>query len=119
MSQPNKNKLRFTHHALRRGLERMLKIEAPYTLEQLINMKKLLLKTMEWDSFNVRWVIHDYKLRFIVHDGHVVTILPYDHTPRQLPISKFAKKFSKKLERMGTRRNMKATERKGKYDGKD
>ena len=86
----------------------MLEIEAPYTIEQLMKMKKLLVKTIVWDGFNMRWVLEECRLYLIVRGNAVITILPFDETPDQKPVSEFAKKFGKKRERMGKRRNAKS-----------
>ena len=107
----------FTAHALERALERMLQIEKPYSVKQYNNVKELVLKNMEWNSFNCKWVLLDYGLELVIEDDKVVTIAPASDSVSESyygaqPIGEFKKAYTKKCLRLGRKRNAKNREKK-------
>jgi len=85
----------------------MLGLEKPYSIKQLNDIKILLLKTMEWNEYNCKWVLHDYHLEFVIKNDKVVSIIPYDSVGGLKPIGEYQKEFSKKRKKQGCRRNAK------------
>jgi len=111
------DRFRFTAHALERALERMLELEKPYSVKQYNNVKELVLKNIEWNSFDCKWVLPDYGLELVIESDNVVTIAPASDVVSETyygaqPISKFKKIFTKKCLRLGRKRNAKNREKK-------
>ena len=108
----------FTAHSLERALERMLEIDKPYTQQQYNNIKELILKNMEWNSFDCKWILPDYDLELVMEADMVVTIAPSTTVASESyygskPISQFKKTQPKLCLKLGRMRNAKNREKKG------
>ncbi len=96
----------FSTHSLERGLERLMKYEAPYSEEQMELMRKFVLNTMEWNPFIERWVLPDYNAEVVVVDGSVVTIIIREKKEiERRPVTEFQSTMNKKCMRLGRTRN--------------
>ena len=112
----------FTAHALERGLERMLEIHKPHTQKQFDNIKLLILKSMQWNDLDCKWVLPDYGLELVMRDDKCVTLSPKDGKSSDefhglKPITDFQKRYNKKYMKLGRSRNRNNKDKKGNEGG--
>ena len=99
----------FGEHALKRGLERMVDKFEPYTQHDYDQIKKLILKNMEWNELAANWELRDWGLEFVIRDSKVVTISPLEDKNKDVTkirrITEFHKLNQKKYMRLGRTQN--------------
>jgi len=103
------DKFGYSTHALERGLERLMKIQPPYSKDQFRMIRKFMQKAKIWNPFKGRWVIEEHDAELVIENGTVVTVVTSENKKRSVykPVSYFEKKFSKKCKQMGNARNNK------------
>ena len=103
VAMSKEDRFSFTAHALERGLERMLEIEAPYTKEQYFNIKKLITLNMIWSELESQWVLEDWDLLLVIKNEKCVSIVPraagYEYNKPVTELQKNNHKLYKKLGR--------------------
>lgn len=99
----------FTEHSLVRALERMVDRPKPYTQKDYDDIKKLILISMNWNTFSCNWELRDWDLVFIIKNDRVVTIAPMEDKNKDVTkirrITQHHKDNVKRYMRLGRTQN--------------
>ncbi len=107
---------KFTAHALERGLERIMGLDAPYTQKQYDDIRSFIIKSIEYNPFTEKWVIEDFDVELaILEDGTVVSTVPITRPIPNVdkkPLTQFMKENKSKYKKNNMHRNRKSNEEK-------